>query len=132
MWDWVSAVSPDVSSGNYYLNIPNQRVQIETPLKRQEVLVADDGTETTISYSANMRFTVSVQWTYLTSTQAEYIASGFNSTAYGNGMANSFKWYNTADSHKYVVKFASPVAKSLTPGVYYTIPQIKLRVLGRG
>jgi len=130
MYNHLSNATPDIAAGTFTLNIDPHQILTETGSKSQEIVTADDGSETCITYSNSTRFYVTLQWTFLSSADATTIWNAYHNATRGNGMANSFVWSHPTDSHNYVVKFAGPISRNIKPGVIRGISQIKLRVLG--
>lgn len=130
MWDYLSPSTADYKSTA--LNIDPQRVMYETGSKNQVVHLGDDGSEEIITLGGSTSmFNVRLQWDVLKTTEASKLFNWWNSTALANGMARSFRWTHPLDGHTYTARFDSDLSRTLQPGWIFSVPEVRLKILGR-
>lgn len=132
MYDYVSTIAADY---DYTLSIAPHRQLIELGEKNIKIKEYDDDSETRIIRSSTTVFFVTLEWTYLSESNAGLIFSLYHDSAKACGTAKSFKWTNysepSARRHTYVVRFAVPLPRSIIPAQLYGYNSIQLKVLGR-
>jgi len=131
MADALSNVVADYTTTE--LSVTPQNIMTEQADKNQRIYTADDGSITVVSKSSITIFTVTLQWDYLSSTDAATVSDFFFSATKGNGMERTFYWQHPTDTKTYTVRFASPLSRSFRAGVpnYIGIPQVTFRVMGK-
>ena len=128
MYDYLSAVSIDKSTT---LSTPTpQKILSEIGTKNQVVHLAADGSEERIGLSNQSIFHVTLKWDYLKPPDAGVIMDFWNSSNLGHGRLNSFRWDHPTDGHRYVVRFADDVTRTIMPSSIHEISQIRLKILG--
>lgn len=128
MWDYLSAVSIDKSTT---LSTPTpQNILTEFGIKNQVIHLADDGSEQRINLSGQSIFHVTLQWNYLKPPDSGVIMEFWNSSNLGHGRMNSFRWDHPIDGHRYVVRFADDVTRTIMPSSLHGISEIRLKILG--
>lgn len=132
MYDYLSSYTVDFTSSA--LNLSPQESIIEDGNKRQFSRYGDDGSEEIISYSNDSIFYITMKWNNERSSDIGTVMDYYHSTSKGNGSARTFKWYNQADGHTYVVRFSGGLTRMIVPGPYnfgiQALPTVKLRILG--
>jgi len=131
MYDYLSAVSPDYS---YTLDIAPQSIIVEDGRKNVKIKEYDDATETRIIKSNDTIFYVTLQFTYLSESDAGIIFDLYHNTSKGIGTKQSFIWNHygepSARRHLYVVRFNGPLSRTIRKTELYGYSEIKLKVLG--
>lgn len=128
MWDYLSVVAPDSSTT---LTLSPNRVIVEKGNKNVVIHEGDDGSEERIVLDSDSVFYVDLEWDGLSSSDAGTVFDFYHSTSKGNGVARSFKWDHPTDTHKYTVRFASDVARSISLPELHGFASVTLKVLGR-
>ncbi len=132
IWDYLSAtpVTPDYDA---FLSLTPQRILVEAGQKNQIVHLADDDSESIVSFSDDSIFYITLQWEHLTEADAGTLFDFYHATAKANGMARSFKWTHPGetDSHTYIIRFASALSRKIRPGFDFGFASIKFKILGR-
>ena len=132
IWDYLSstAVTPDY---NATLSVTPQQVITEAGEKHQVAHIGDDDSEEIISFSDDSIFFVTLKWNNLSEADAGTIFDFYHDSSKANGMARSFKWAHPGetDSHTYIVRFATPLSRSIKPGFLFGVASVKLKILGR-
>ena len=129
MFDYLDAQTADYTTTT--LSITPQNVMVEAGTKNQVVHTADDNSEEYISFSNDSIFYVTLQWEILDEADAGTIFDFFHDSTKGNGITRTFYWEHPTDGHKYVVRFAEALPRSISHPEIYGIQQIKLRVTGK-
>lgn len=132
IWDYLSttAVTPYYTTTT--LQVTPQNIGVEEGDKRVAIHIADDGSEERVVISSQSEFYVTLQWDFLTETDANTIFDFYHSNSKGGGMAQSFYWLHPTDSHTYAVRFAAPISKNIMAYQIFSIARVKLKILGRG
>jgi hypothetical protein len=132
MYDYLSTISADY---NYTLSIAPHRQLVEQGEKNIKIKEYDDDSETRIIRSTQTVFFVTLEWDYLSESNAGIIFGLYHDSAKACGTAKTFKWLNYAEPsarrHTYVVRFAVPLSRSIIPAQLYGYASIQLKVLGR-
>ena len=131
MYDYLSVKSPDYA---YTLDMEPHDTLVEDGSKRTHIKEYDDETETRLARSTQSVFYVTLHFKYLTEADAGTLFDLYHDSAKASEMQRSFRWLNygepAASRHTYVVRFASPLPKSVRPAGAYGITNIRLKVLG--
>jgi len=131
MYDYLSVATPDY---NYILDIKPQAVIVEDGRKNVKIKEYDDTTETRIIKSNATVFYVTLQFNYLSESDAGIIFDLYHNTSKGIGTKQSFAWNHygepTGRRHRYVVRFAEPLSRTIRKTEIYGYSQIRLKVLG--
>lgn len=132
IYDYLSSATVNFTSSALQVS-PQEQIR-ERGEKNQLVRYGDDGSEERITYSSTSIFYVTLIWNNERSSDIGTIMDYYHSTGKGNGIARSFKWYNHADQHTYVVRFDSNFERIIRPAPYtfglQALPSIRLRILG--
>jgi len=132
MYNYVLAVAADYTTTE--INIPLQRVFIETVDKKQVIHEYDDGSIEVVSFSDVAYFNVTLQWPTITAANAAIFLDFYADTLKANARARTF-YITLPDIHVYTVRFLNPLNRSTTPslmaGGRKEITQVKLRVEGK-
>ena len=132
MYDYVSTIAADY---DYTLDMQPHDTLVEDGSKNVKIKEYDDETETRIIRSSQSVFFVSLTFSYLSESNAGILFDLYHDSAKACGMAKTFKWLNYAEPsarrHTYVVRFASPLPRTIRPAGSYAFGTIKLKVLGR-
>lgn len=77
-------------------------------------------------------FNITLQWDYLTDTEAGVITDLYHNPNKADGRRKTFYWKHPTDGKTYVVRFMAPLVRSERAGVLgaKAIPNISLRVEG--
>lgn len=134
IYEYVSFAVPDVS---YTLDIVPQNTLTEQPEIEQIILLADDDSEQTLSFSDSHSYTFILQWDNLSDADAAIIWDCWLTNS--NGFQYTFRWYNPLDEHTYVVQFETDIERLFRSGPgsgnsslkNRGISKIKLKVKGR-
>ena len=131
LYDYLSTVTPDYTSTT--LTVSPSEVIIEEGEKSCVILTGDDGSEERIALSNSSIFYVTLRWNNKNSSDAGTIVDFYHDATKGNGMARTFKWTCPVDAggHTYVVRFAGKLNRNISVPGYHTIPDIRLKVVGR-
>ena len=108
-----------------------QNVMVEEGVKNQIIHEFDDGTYDVVTLSASY-FTITIQWDWLSITDAETVLDFYHSSSKANGMANTFYWQHPLDSNTYVARFIAPLQRSdnVAKPNAKEISGVKLRIEG--
>jgi len=132
MYDYLSTIAADY---DYTLSIAPHRQLVELGEKNIKIKEYDDESETRIIRSTQTVFYVTLEWTYLSESNAGIIFDLYHNSSKACGTAKTFKWTNSAEpsarQHTYVVRFAGPLPRSIIPAQLYGYASIQLKVLGR-
>ena len=116
-----------------------QNVVVEDVFKNQIMNRGDDNSVEVIDLGdALTQVEVTLQFSYLSRTDALYIMDFFVDPLKANGMMNTFWWSNYAEPddvrRRYTVRFAEPrLSRGIfRPGFQYEVTNVKLVVVGRG
>lgn len=103
LYSYLSTVTPDYSTTT--LNVaPQNSIEIYSD-KTQIVLYTDANTTLVVDINSDPRFRIILNWEKLNTSDSGTIMNFWRDSAKANGSENTFKWYNHADSHTYVVRF---------------------------
>ena len=128
MSEFLSTVTADYA---YTLSVTPQTEMRTTALKAQKRIYTDNNDPLTLTGASGNRFIVELQWDKILLADAETIMELWTDTSKADGIKNSFRWYNPADTKTYVVKFDSqPTLKDFPVGTYQGIDTVKLLVMG--
>lgn len=132
MYDFLSTVTPDY---NYTLDMQPHDTLVEDGTKNVKIKEYDDDSETRIIRSSQSVFFVDLTFSYLSESNAGILFDLYHDSAKACGMAKSFKWLNYAEPstrrHTYVVRFASPLPRTIRSAQSYAFGTLKLKMLGR-
>jgi hypothetical protein len=129
MSTYLSDVTADYTTTS--LSVTPQAVMEEAGDFNQIVRKMDDGSNVVTTLSGSL-FTVTLQWIYLSSTDAETILDFYHTAAKAKGRERSFYWLHPIDGNYYTVRFLGPlqrVYKANMPGGT-EISEIQLEVKG--
>ena len=131
MADYLSSLAADYTTTE--LSVAPQKVLVEESDKNQVVHESDDPTSLSVTTLSDQSvFTVTLQWTAITDSDAQTIYDFYNSSTKANARENTFYWQHPTDGNTYTAMFLGPMKKLQ----HYNFPnhreisQIKLRVLG--
>ena len=106
LYSYLSTVTPGYSTTT--LNVaPQNSIEIYSD-KTQIVFYTDANTTLVVDVNSTARFRVILNWEKLNPADSGTIMNFWRDSAKANGSATTFKWYNHADTHTYVVRFLSP------------------------
>ena len=132
MYDYLSVATADY---DYTLDLPSQGIIYEKGAKNIRVKEFDDANEARATICNQTVFYVTLQFTYLSESNAGIIFDLYHNTNKAIGMAKTWKWIHygepSARRHTYVVRFAAPLSRKIRPTEIYGYTEIKLKVLGR-
>jgi len=131
MWDQLSEVTPDY---DYTLNIRPTSNLDEEGDKNQDVLTADDNSDTVITISSTSVFYVDLVFEDIEEEDAGTIMDLYHDPSKANARARSFKWTHygeKSDQHTYTVKFADRPKRSVSAPHRYDVKNVKLKIIGR-
>lgn len=130
MADYFSTVTADYTAAT--LDIPPHVELWEECRKEQFVHKFSDGQRGTVTLSNQAQYEVTLQWKFLSPTDAGTIIDLYNSATKANGMARSFYWSHPSDGQDYTVKFAEPLSQGWRAGQpnWSEVKQIKLHIRG--
>ncbi|MFW9899754.1 MAG: hypothetical protein ACFFDY_00525 [Candidatus Thorarchaeota archaeon] len=126
IYDYLSTVSADV---DVTLSLDPQVVIQEVGGKGDIVHLADDESEERVGYSSDFKFYIIIRYDLLDESDAGTLLDIWADSSKANGRVNSFKFAHP-DNHTYVVRFDTDMTRLMSP-TYYTIKNIRLKVLGR-
>ncbi len=126
IYDYVSTVSADV---DVTLSLDPQVVIPEVGGKGDIVHLADDESEERIGFSSDFKFYITIRYDLLNESDAGTLLDIWADSSKANGRINSWKFAHP-DGHTYVVRFDTDMTRLMSP-TYYTIKNIRLKVLGR-
>lgn len=129
MSTYLSDVAADYTTTS--LAVTPQNVMPEEGDFNQVVRKMDDGSHVVTTLSGSI-FTVTLQWTYLSSTDAQTILDFYHDTAKAKGRERTFYWLHPVDGNYYTVRFLGPlrrVYKSNMPNGT-EISEMQLEVVG--
>lgn len=132
MWDVLSAVTPDYSDTK--LDVRPSTELLEEGDKNQEVLVADDDSDTIITLSSTSVFYVELTFENITEAEAGTIMDMYHNTNKANGKARSFLWKHygeASDPHEYTVRFDRKPKRVVSPPLLYSVRNVRLKILGK-
>jgi hypothetical protein len=129
MASYLSDVTADYTSTE--LDIPSHRVLVEEGEKRQYLHEYDDGDLDVVTASDSM-FKVTLQWDWVSDTDAAIIMDFYENETKGAGTRRSFYWQHPVDGNTYTVKFSSDISwQDVVDFVNAkVIPSVTLKVLG--
>ena len=128
MYDYLDVVTPN---NNQTLAVSPQRVVVEEGFMNQTVNEGLDGSEEIITHSTSKIFYVTLQWPVISESGAGTIMQFYFDAAYGNGIAETFKWTHPSDGHTYVVRFTKSFRRTLKTASIFGIESVELKVLGK-
>jgi len=131
MWDYLSVVDAD---NNVILNVSPNKIITEEGSKNASIRTADDGTEKRVSLSDTPIFYVTLIFSNRNASDIGTVMDFYYDSSKGNGNAESFTWIHPTDTHRYTVRFDGKFRRQLinVSGVVYTVPAVRLRILGAG
>lgn len=92
------------------LSVSPQNILVEEGDLNQVVRKMDDGTLVVTTLSANT-FKITLQWTYLNSTDETTVYDFYHSSSKGYGREKSFYWYHPRIEKYFTVSFLGPMRK---------------------
>lgn len=139
IYDYLSAVTADYTTAEFAYDgatqIVPQGVLFTEGGKNVIIHMADDDSEQRIGISSDTRFYVRMQWNLLNESQSGALFDFYHDTAKASGALNSFYWTYSAwlgaEAHTYTVRFTAPLTRLKQMTALWTIPTIRLRVLGK-
>lgn len=129
MSTYLSDVTADYTTAN--LTVTPQNIMEEAGDFNQVDRIMDDGSHVVTTLSSSI-FVVTLEWTYLSSTDAETIFDFYHAATKGKGRERTFYWYHPLDGNYYTVRFLGPLArvyKTNAPSLT-AVSQIRLSVEG--
>jgi hypothetical protein len=132
-YDYISAATADVAItlGVSPYEIHPQGEITEIGRKNQIIHKGEDRSEERISLGDDeSEFEASFPIEALTGSDIGLLYDIYHDTAKGNGIVNSFRWYNVTDGHTYVVRFNCDMERVRKAYDVYGIGTITLRILG--
>ena len=133
MYDYLAGTT--TADYDYTLDMVSHNVEVEDGQKNIVIKEYDDASESRVVRSNVSVFYVTVSWEYLSEANAGTLFDLFHNTSKANGMARTFKWINhgepTSNQHTYVVRFASPLPRTIRPAALYDYASVQFKVIDR-
>lgn len=126
IYDYVDTISADV---DVTLSLDPQVVIPEVGGKGDIIHLADDESEERIGYSSDFNFYITIRYDLLNESDAGTLLDIWADSSKANGRVNSWKFVHP-DGHTYVVRFDTDLTRLVSP-TYYTVKNIRLKILGR-
>lgn len=126
IYDYVDTIAADV---DVTLSLDPQVVIPEVGGKGDMIHLADDDSEERVGFSSDFNFYITIRFDLLNEADAGTLLDIWADSSKANGRINSWKFVHP-DGHTYVVRFDTDLTRMMSP-TYYTIKNIRLKILGR-
>jgi hypothetical protein len=113
------------------LTISPQKVMVEEGQKRQYIHEYDDG-DIDVVTASDSYFYITIEWTWLSDTDAATLLSFYDDIDKADGTENSFYWLHPVDGNTYVARFLTDLIEVATTDFETgkEIPPIRLLIEG--
>jgi hypothetical protein len=113
------------------LTISPQKVMVEEGQKRQYIHEYDDG-DIDVVTASDSYFYVTIEWTWLSTSDAATLLSFYDDIDKADGTENSFYWLHPVDGNTYVARFITDLVQvdKVEKPSWKEFPPIKLLIEG--
>lgn len=114
------------------LSIAPHRILSQKGSVNQRIINSYANSVAVIKYQGDQTFLVTLEWIYLSDTDAETIRSLFHSESKADKYSKTFYWQHPKDSETYTVRFVSPLTTAYSASMPngQQVQQVQLRVEG--